>query len=66
MTKYEAAVISAYTGILLGEFSDLHEYVEKIMDRPVFVYEFASEEFCARIKKKSKDDFMDICKSITE
>jgi len=66
MTKYEAAVISAYTGILLGEFSDLHEYVEKIMNRPVFTNEFASEEFCARIEKKSKDDFMDICKSITE
>ena len=44
MNKREAAVISAYTGILLGEFSDLHKYVEEIFGRPVFTHEFPRVE----------------------
>lgn len=31
MTKREAAIVSAYTGYLIGEFKDYHAYVEEIM-----------------------------------
>lgn len=33
LTKQQAAIIGAYTGIVAGPFSDLHEYAEKIMGR---------------------------------
>ena len=40
MTKREAAIISAYTGYLIGEFSDLHAYTEEVMGQPIFTHEF--------------------------
>lgn len=60
MTKQEAAIVSAYTGISLGYFSDMHEYVEKILGRPVWTHEFASKELTKQIKDKSKQDFCSI------
>jgi len=41
MTKHEAAVVAAYTGILIGEFSELHAYIEKTMGRSVWTHELA-------------------------
>lgn len=60
MTKREGAIISAYTGILIGDFSDMHEYIEKLLDRPVFTHALASKELCEKIKEKAKDDFVNI------
>ena len=60
VTKREAAIISAYTGFLLGEFSDLHEYVEGILGRPVFTHEFGDKTVTREIKEKSYDDFISI------
>jgi len=64
MTKREAAIVSAYTGALLGEFSDMHKYVEKILDRPVFTHEFGNKDFAIFIKIESKEDFINL--TITE
>lgn len=58
MTKREAAIVSAYTGYLIGEFSDFHAYAEEIMERPVFTHEFPS--ISDELKEKSKADFMSI------
>ncbi len=58
MTKREAAIISSYTGYLIGEFSDFHAYVEEIMGRPVFTHELPS--IADELKEKSKKDFMSI------
>ena len=60
MTKKEAAIVSAYTGILIGDFESLHEYVEDILGRPVWTHEMASDKTANEIKKKSKPDFMKI------
>jgi hypothetical protein len=60
MDKHEAAIVSAYTGYLIGEFSDMHEYIEKVMKRPVFTHEMASEKIVDEIKQAATDDFMDI------
>lgn len=62
MTKREGAIISAYTGIMVGSFSDLHEYVEEIMGGPVFTHQFPSLR--EKIKTSSKDDFMKLNKDI--
>ena len=60
MTTKEAAIVSAYTGVMLGNFSELHKYIEEIMERPVFTHELASKEITEEIKKRSKDDFVSI------
>lgn len=61
LTKEQAAIIGAYTGITAGPFSDIHEYIEKIMGRPVFIHELADENLCDEIREKAKPDFLAIC-----
>jgi hypothetical protein len=65
MTKYEAAVISAYTGIVFCDFPSIHEYIEKILDRPVFTHELARESVVKEIKDASKADFFEIVNNLT-
>ena len=58
MNKREAAIVSAYTGILLGDFGEMHKYIEEIMGRPVWTHEMPS--LWDEIKARSKDDFLSI------
>lgn len=58
MTKQEAAIVSAYTGILLGKFTDMHRYIEKIMKRPIFTHELGNKNMTNKVKEKSKSDFL--------
>lgn len=60
MTKREAAIVSAYTGILIGNFSDMHGYVEEKLGRPIWTHEFASEELFKEIREKTRADFISI------
>ena len=66
MTKREAIVISAYTGVLLVDFSDLHEYIEEIMERPVFTHELANPAVSDYITELAKPEFIQICDSIND
>jgi len=61
MTSEEAAIVSAYTGILIGDFNTLHKYIEKKLDRPVWTHEMASLDVAEEIKKAAKADFVAIC-----
>ena len=58
MTEQEGAIVGAFTGVLCGEFSALHRYIEKIMERPVFTHELGGSEVIQEIKEKSKRDFI--------
>lgn len=49
MTKREAAIISAYTGILIGDFNDMHKYIEEIAGCSVFTHELPA------VRDKLKD-----------
>jgi hypothetical protein len=60
MTKQEAAIISAYTGVLIGKFSDTHEYIERILKRPVFTHELGNKKIWEQIKSNSYNDFVSI------
>ena len=60
MTKKEAAIISAYTGIFIGSFHFLHKYIEEKLKRSIFVHELGNEKIADEIKSKSKKDFMNI------
>jgi len=58
MTKREAAIVSAYTGFMLGDFADMHAYAEELFGRPVFTHEFGSEEVYDELKRLAKPDFI--------
>lgn len=58
MSKREAAIVSAYTGYLIGAFSDFQAYAEEIMGRPIFTHDLTRLEY--ELKEKSKKDFMNI------
>lgn len=60
MTKKEAAIVSAYTGFMLGEFSDMHEYAEKVIGCPIWTHQFADREVVERLKAAAKSDFINI------
>ena len=58
MTRREAAIITAYTGILIGTFHDFHIYAEAILDRPLWTYHFAGKRIWAELKQAAKEDFI--------
>lgn len=60
MNKREAQIIATYTGIVLTDFGDVHEYAEEIMGRPISTIEFANEEFVKHLKEECKKDLMKI------
>lgn len=60
MTKKEAAIITAYTGVLIGTFEDYHKYVEQLLEGPVYVHELKDEGFVGTIREKAKADFVSI------
>ena len=61
LTRKDAAIIGAYTGICCGPFSDMHQFIEEIMGRPVWTHELAFPEIWEAIKKKAKPYFLEIC-----
>lgn len=66
MTKRECAIVSAYTGILCGDFNEFHKYAEELLGRPVWTHEFASQDLWLKIKELSKEDFCNLGKGAHE
>lgn len=64
MTKHEAAVISAYTGIAVCDFSAIQEYAESLFDRHVSRHDFASIETMEEFKRLAEPDFIKLRESI--
>lgn len=55
MTKDEAILISAYTGYLFCEnFSEVHKFCEKLLERPILSPEFAIDKVIEEIQAKCK------------
>jgi len=57
MTKREAAIVAAYTGVMIGEFQEMHQYIEEIMGRPIQTFELGLDHVFNQIKEKSREDF---------
>ncbi len=64
MTSEEAAIITAYTGNLIGELSNFRGYIEKKLGHPVFAHEVFRATFWAKAKKASEQDFLKIMEEI--
>lgn len=65
MTKREAAIVEAYTGICMLTGEDrkyAYEYASEILGRPIFTHEFVW--FYNEFKEKIKSDFFEICKNL--
>lgn len=65
MNRRESAIVGAFTGVLCGPFDALHEYIEEIMERPVFTHELGDELISQEIKAKSKADFVAMAEAVS-
>jgi len=61
ITKQEKVVVSAYTGVLMRDFSDVHKYIEEKLGRPVWTHEIVSYNVQEEIKRATKPDFLALC-----
>jgi hypothetical protein len=60
MRRREAAIVAAYTGISIGDFSDTHAYIEEKLGRPVWTHEMADPKVWDEIKAASREDFLSL------
>ncbi|CAB4174338.1 hypothetical protein UFOVP1138_77 [uncultured Caudovirales phage] len=60
MTKREAAIVTAHTGMLVGKFEDFHAYVAEIMERPVYMHEMGIRDIAGKIKSLAQEDFIEL------
>jgi hypothetical protein len=61
LTKEQSAVIGLYTGVLCGNFSDLHGYAEKLYGGPIWTHQFANKDLVDKLKELAKEDFLSLC-----
>ena len=66
MTKQEKIIVSAYTGYLMCDVSDVHKYVEELLGRPVWTHELSCEHVQREIMEKAKPDFLKLCEKTDE
>lgn len=59
LTREQAAILGAFTGIACGPFQDVHEYAERVLGRAVRTHEFAAEAFMAELREAAREDFLD-------
>ena len=58
LTMEQAVVISGYTGVLICPFSELHDEIEKRLERPVWTHELGSSELMEKeVKPTFEADF---------
>lgn len=60
LTKEQAIIISAFTGVLCCDFSDLHDAIEKKISHPVYVHELGDKNMAKRIKEAFREDFLSL------
>ena len=59
MTKQEAIICSAYTGVLFDiDIADMFNYIESKMCRPIMTHEYPT--LIEEIKEATKADFLSI------
>ena len=61
MTEKEKIIVSAYTGYLMCDFDEVHQYIEQKLGRPVYTHELSSLNVQNEIMNKVRDDFLSLC-----
>jgi len=60
LTKEQASIIGAFTGITASDFGVIHEYAERKLGRPIWTHQFADKDLMAELKEAARDDFLSI------
>lgn len=60
MTYREAAIVSAYTGVLIGPFPNMCAYAQTVLHRKIGTAEMGTEEFAERLSQAAKLDFLEL------
>ncbi len=66
LSKEHAVILTGFTGILFGSFSDFHEDVEKRIGHPVWTHQFPDLIKSGEIKSLYKIDFLEIQPEISD
>lgn len=67
MTREEALMLSAYTGVLLvPDFEDVHRYCEELMGFPILTHEFAGERLQSEIREKLRPRVWALCQAAAD
>ena len=67
MTKHEAAIVEIFTGVCMLTGNDrkyVYEYADKLIGRPIMTHELL--EFETELKEKGREDFINLCKNLTD
>lgn len=65
MNRREAAIITAYTGIMATDFDSFHKYAEEVMGRPIWTHEFSVKAVWDELKEAALEDFLGLCREAT-
>ena len=60
MTKKEGAIITAYTGYLIGSIHDFYAYVEELTGESYMTHDYADPALTDKIQALAKKDFIKI------
>lgn len=63
LTRDQAAIIGAFTGIRCGPIEDIQKLGDELMGYPTLARDYANSEFLAALKKRCKPRFIEICAS---
>lgn len=67
MTKKEALVVTAYTGILVvNSFPEFHRFAEDVLGRPIQTAEFADTDLLNELKGAVSKEFFEITHSLCD
>ena len=61
MTKREKIIVTAYTGILMCDLEEIYEYAKECENKNIFTHDFANKNLWERLKKYSREEFLEIC-----
>ena len=65
MTKREAAIVSAFTGVLIGQMDDLIDYAEEVLDAKG-IGPCGLSLLSENLKEMARSDFINISMGLTD
>jgi len=67
LTRRQAAIIGAFTGVCCGPFEDMHAYVNSLPGfKGIMTHNFADKETVSKIEAASHADFIALCPTMDD
>jgi hypothetical protein len=61
LTRRQAAIIGAFTGITAGPFEDVQQLGDELMGHSTWTHEYANEKFVDELRERARPLFLAIC-----